>query len=93
MSVSQRELVLAYRRLYKGLLHAVQYSQPARYVVRDRMRRAFSKSTLEDYNADRIERTLEFLDGAARVRGLEHKILKNLMHIWHEQRKLGFRKM
>ena len=30
----------------------------------------------------RIENTIEFLNSAAQSRGLEHKIVKNLMHVW-----------
>ena len=26
--------------------------------------------------------SLEFLDGAAKATGLEHKIVKNLLHVW-----------
>jgi hypothetical protein len=70
----------AYRHLYRSLLHAVQFSKPARYVVRDQMRDAFRSSQPQDLNQLRIARTLEFLDGAARERGIEHKILKSLIH-------------
>ena len=91
-SPSRAEILLAYRHIYKHLLRAVQYSKPARFVARDRVRTAFRKSSLEEYDAARIARTLEFLDGAAKVRGIEHKILKNLMHVWWEQKKLPMKK-
>ena len=89
MGASHSEIILAYRHLYKHLLRAVQYSKPARFVARDRMRRYFRKSTEDDYDASRVARTLEFLDAAAKARGLEHKITKNLMHVWWEQQKLA----
>ena len=83
---SRKEVILAYRHLYKHLLRAVQYSKPSRYVVQDRIRNAFRNSTIEEYDPARIAKTLEFLEGAAKVRGLEHRILKNLSHVWWEQK-------
>ena len=88
MTASQQELVQAYRAVYKHLLRAVQYSKPARFVVQDRVRTAFRKSAADEFDRVRFERTLEFLDGAAKAKGLEHKIVKNLMHVWWEQKKL-----
>jgi hypothetical protein len=87
MPAAQAEIVLAYRHIYKHLLRAVQYSKPARYVAQDRIRAAFRHQLVEKYDALRIARTLEFLQGAARVKGLEHRILKNLMHVWWEQKR------
>ena len=86
---STQEVISIYRLLFKSSLRAVQYSRPARFVVRNRLRKAFrDASGTTTYDAGRVARTLEFLDGATRVKGLEHKILKNLMHIWWEQSKL-----
>ena len=87
-TTSRPEIILAYRHIYKSLLRAVQYSKPARFVVKDRVRDAFRKSQPDAYDSARIARTLEFLDGATRAKGLEHRILKNLMHVWWEQKKL-----
>lgn len=70
----------AYRHLYRGLLHAVQYSAPARYVVRDQIREAFRKGEPATFDQAKVSRTLVFLQGAARERGLEHRVLKNLVH-------------
>lgn len=88
-SLSPQEITLAYRRLHRTLLRAVQYSKPGRFVVRDRIRTAFRSSSHVDYDAKRFERTLEFFDGAARVHSLEHKIVKNLVHVWWERGKLA----
>lgn len=78
--------IQAYRHLYRALLHAVQFSKPARYIVRDQIRNAFRNGQPQDLNQLRIARTLEFLAGAAREAGLEHKILKNLIHTaWSKQ--------
>ncbi|KAI9158557.1 UPF0593 mitochondrial protein [Paramyrothecium foliicola] len=73
-------IIHAYRHLYRGLLRAVQYAYPARLVARDQVRRAFrdEKGTLDQED---VKRTVWFLDAAAKERGLEHKILKNLIAV------------
>jgi len=84
------QITTAYRHLFKSALRAVQYSQPARFIVQRRLRNAFrQQDSAFRFDAAKIARTLEFLDGAARVKGLEHRILKNLMHVWWEQARLG----
>ncbi|KAI0451785.1 mitochondrial carrier protein [Xylaria acuta] len=77
------KIIHAYRHLYRGLLHAVQFSKPARYTARNQLRRAFcEKGAKYDYRG--ITRTIRFLDAATRERGLEHRVLKNLLFIaWH----------
>ncbi|GAB7348436.1 hypothetical protein MBLNU459_g6856t1 [Dothideomycetes sp. NU459] len=79
---TNHEVILAYRNLYRHLLRAVQYSKPARYTARDRLRHNFRTNPHSTFDAARIARTLEFLDGAARTKGLEHRIVKNLLHVW-----------
>ncbi|TFA99376.1 hypothetical protein CCMA1212_008738 [Trichoderma ghanense] len=73
----------AYRRLYRSLLQAVRYSAPARYVVRDQLRAAFreQKGAEAVLDGEGVKRTVWFLEAAARERGLEHKILKNLVRV------------
>ena len=83
---SHSEIIEAYRHIYKALLRAVRYSAPSRYVARDRVRNAFRTSIRGDFDATRIARTLHFLDGATKVAGLEHMILKNLTHVWWERK-------
>ncbi|KAI9847865.1 MAG: hypothetical protein M1838_000724 [Thelocarpon superellum] len=78
---SHVELVHAYRHLYRGLLHAVCFSAPARFTARDRLRDAFRRGAVAQYDARKIENTLEFLRGAARETGMEHRILKNLLMV------------
>jgi len=73
----------AYRHLLRALLRSVQYSKPSRYIVLDRLRSAFRSNPAHDFEPQKIARTLEFLDGATKVRGLEHKILKNLCLVWY----------
>ncbi|EME87612.1 uncharacterized protein MYCFIDRAFT_28278 [Pseudocercospora fijiensis CIRAD86] len=85
VAASPAEIRLAYRHLYQGLLRAVNYSKPARYVVRDRLRAGFEEQSGNSFEPTRIANTLEFLNGAAKTRGLEHKILKNLVRVyWRE---------
>lgn len=83
--MSQQAIVHAYRHLYRHSLRAIQFSKPARYTLRDRIRLAFRKGSAADYEPQRIRNTLEFLQYATKESGLEHKILKNLMFVWHVQ--------
>jgi hypothetical protein len=89
-SSSSQRIVHAYRHLYRAFLRAVQYSTPARHVVRDRLRAAFrpphggdaaAAAARARFNPVSVRRTLTFLEYAARHRGVEHRILKNLLHI------------
>ena len=82
MSTSKQDIVRAYRNLYRAGLRAVQYSSPARYTLRDRLRRAFRASSASDFDQQRILNTLEFLDGAAKTTGIEHHIVKSLLMVW-----------
>lgn len=81
------EIVSAYRNLYRGLLKAVQYSSPARKVARDQLRLAFRDPVVSTatgtpaWDAEGIKRTKWFLDAAAKEKGIEHKILKNLIKV------------
>lgn len=87
----------AYRALYKAGLAAVQYSYPARYAVRDKLRAAFRSPSpphqllghKEQFSQERIDNTVEFLRTAARRKGLEHEIVRNLtlVHYWRVMRK------
>lgn len=74
-------IVQAYRHLYRGLLRGVHYSKPARFTARDKLRSAFRTKSVTDFNQERISRTLEFLRGAEKEAGIEHKVLKNLLII------------
>ncbi|TVY19031.1 hypothetical protein LARI1_G002042 [Lachnellula arida] len=73
------ELVHSYRHMYRALLRGVQFSKPARYVARDQLREAYRNGKPSNFDSRKIQRTLEFLGGAAKERGLEHKILRNLL--------------
>jgi hypothetical protein len=80
MAASKPDVILAYRHLYQHLLRAVQYSSPARYVIRDRLRDAF-RSPKSSFEPARIANTLEFLHAAGKFRALEHRILKNMVFV------------
>lgn len=76
--MAQEEVLHAYRHLYRAVLRAVCYSQPASTVARDQLRRAFRDKT-STFNKSTVRRTVWFLNNAARERGTEHKIVKNLL--------------
>lgn len=85
MTASKQDIIRAYRNLYRAGLRAVQYSAPARYTLRDRLRRAFRASPASDFDQQRILNTLEFLNGATKTTGIEHHIVKSLLMVWwHE---------
>ncbi|PBP21306.1 hypothetical protein BUE80_DR007932 [Diplocarpon rosae] len=77
---SSVELIHAYRHLYRGLLHAVQFAKPSRYIARDQLRDAFRKEHSSNFDRHKVKRTIEFLQYASQERGLEHRILKSLLH-------------
>ncbi|PYH95876.1 DUF1763-domain-containing protein [Aspergillus ellipticus CBS 707.79] len=79
-SAADRKTVInAYRHLYRQGLKAVNYSTPARHVLRHTLRSSFRSNPSDELNPQRIANTLQFLQRAADVAGLEHKIVKNLM--------------
>ncbi|OAA63053.1 hypothetical protein ISF_04929 [Cordyceps fumosorosea ARSEF 2679] len=97
---NRQEVLHAYRHLYKGLLRGVQYSIPARYIVRDQIRLAFRQDAptttattattatttgAANWDAGAIKRTLWFLSAAGREKGLEHRILRNLVRMHSER--------
>jgi hypothetical protein len=86
-------VVHAYRHILRQSLRAIQFSKPARFTLRDRLRSAFRKGSASDFDRKRITNTLEFLQYATKQNGLEHKIVKNLLHVWWNQDKGGRSKM
>jgi hypothetical protein len=83
--MTTQEIVSAYRRLYRAALHAVHYSTPARYQIRTAMRSGFRSQSAEYFNLHRVENTLQFLERARTHTGMEHKILKNILHVRYWQ--------
>lgn len=84
--MAQEEVLHAYRHLYRAVLRAVCYSQPASTVARDQLRRAFRDKT-NTFNKNTVRRTVWFLNNAARETGTEHKIVKNLLftQFWRDR--------
>lgn len=83
---SREAIIHAYRHLWRQGLRAVQFSKPARYTLRDTLRLAFRKGSASEFDPSRIQNTLEFLRYATEQKGLEHKIVKNLMFVWWSQK-------
>ena len=83
MIASSQEIVRSYRQIYRLGLYAVRYAVPARHTLRILIENAYRTGSAADYDAQKINNTLTFLEGAAKEKGLEHKILKNLLHTWY----------
>ena len=90
MTPTAKEIIQSYRQLYRHGLQAVQYSSPARHTLKDRLRRAYRNGTAADFDAEKIENTIQFLSNAAKEKGMEHRIVKNLLHAWWWERYLRF---
>ena len=82
MTGTHQQIVTSYRNLYRHALRAVQYSSPARFTVRALLRNAYRTGKPTDYDDDKINNTITFLQGAATEKGLEHRIVKNLLLTW-----------
>ncbi|MCJ1355127.1 MAG: hypothetical protein MMC33_005118 [Icmadophila ericetorum] len=85
------DVISAYRLLYRSGLHAVQFAKPARYTLRDIIRKAFRTEPPSCFDRERLGNTVLFLQNAARETGMEHKILKNLIftRYWEAKYRLG----
>ncbi|KAL4930037.1 uncharacterized protein BDV17DRAFT_290025 [Aspergillus undulatus] len=75
----RQAIVQAYRHLYRQGLKAINYSTPSRHVLVRTLRSSFRSSPAQDFDPVRITNTLTFLDSAANISGIEHKIVKNLL--------------
>ncbi|KAL1915580.1 uncharacterized protein VTP21DRAFT_6704 [Calcarisporiella thermophila] len=89
MSQEARSL---YRRLWRAGHAAVSNAAPAKYIFRRKLRDGFNENLSASPDQcpilfSRAHNTLLFLDQAARRRGLEHKVIKNLcqMGIYHQK--------
>ena len=79
---SSQDILRSYRYLYRHAMYAVQYATPARYTLKILLENAYRTGNAADFDAERIKNTITFLEGAAKEKGLEHRILKNLLHTW-----------
>lgn len=91
-SPSKHEILHSYRSLYKGALRAVQFSSPARYTLKSHLRLAYISNNAESFDPAKIANTLVFFKHAAEERGLEHRLLKGLLHTWWWQEQTRGRK-
>ena len=82
MNSSSPEILKSYRQLYRHAMYAVQYAAPARYTLRILLENAYRTGNAADFDPQKIANTITFLKGAAKEKGLEHRILKNLLHTW-----------
>ncbi|KAK7756397.1 hypothetical protein SLS62_001623 [Diatrype stigma] len=55
-----------------------EFAKPARFVARDKLRTAFREKDAK-LDVRGVLRTVRFLEAAARERGLEHAVLKNIL--------------
>ncbi|KAI5302765.1 hypothetical protein KEM56_000384 [Ascosphaera pollenicola] len=78
----------AYRHLYREGLKCIRYSTPARYMLRDTMRKSFRKGSAEEFDPGRVLNTLKFLGRAGEYLGTEHHIVKNMLHVRYWQQPL-----
>ena len=92
MTASREQILASYRNIYRCALQAVQYSSPARYTVQALLENAYRTGKAADFDNQRIDNTLIFLHGAAKEKGLEHRIVKNLLHTWWWENKSKNRK-
>ena len=82
-----------YRMIYRESLRAVQYAIPARYIVRRVINQEFRLRHLKEMDNVKMENTVVFLTNAADVTGLEHRVLKNLLHtLWWQTQFAGTKK-
>ena len=82
MVSNSKEILRSYRHLYRHGMYAIQYASPAKYTLRILLENAYRTGSAADFDPLKISNTLIFLEGAAKEAGLEHKILKNLLHTW-----------
>ncbi|KJZ80274.1 hypothetical protein HIM_00124 [Hirsutella minnesotensis 3608] len=78
------DILHGYRHLHRALMQAVQFQAPWRFVARDQLREAFRERGAS-WSASGAQRTLWFLQAAAREKGIEHKVLKNLLRVRQER--------
>ena len=89
--MSDLNIIHTYRALYRAGLQAIHYAKPARYDLRNTLRSAFREEPRSNFSASRIANTLEFLHRARQNNGMEHRILKTILHVkwWRQNTQLG----
>ncbi|KAL3469984.1 hypothetical protein BJX99DRAFT_240238 [Aspergillus californicus] len=87
-ATDRRTIIYAYRHLYRQGLKVVNYSTPSRHVLLQTLRSSFRSVPAHKFDQLRVSNTLSFLERAAEVAGIEHKIVKNLLMLkyWDQPR-------
>lgn len=78
-------VIHAYRQLYRNALRATHRSYPAKHVIRETIRTAFRTEPAYNFSLQRVKNTENFLKRAEKDTGIEHRILKNLLHVRYWQ--------
>ncbi|KAH0169760.1 hypothetical protein KCU67_g2926, partial [Aureobasidium melanogenum] len=76
-----QDIIHAYRHLLRTSLQAIRYAKPARFTLQSHLRSSFRNPT-SPFDSRQISHTLEFLNNAAKYKGLEDKIVRNLLQVW-----------
>ena len=89
--MSQLTVIQAYRHLYRTALLATHRAIPAKYTIRTILRNSFRADTASLFDPGKIANTIAFLQRAKQDTGMEHRILKNLLHVryWQYHGKRG----
>ena len=78
----KEKILYSYRQVYKEAFRAIRYASPSRYTLRKVINNAFRTAPLSEFNPEKISNTIKFLHNASKENGLEHKIVKSLLHTW-----------
>jgi hypothetical protein len=76
-----QDIIHAYRHLLRTSLQAIRHAKPARFTLQSHLRSSFRNPT-SPFDSRQISQTLEFLNNAAKYKGLEDKIVRNLLQVW-----------
>ncbi|KAI5205468.1 hypothetical protein E4T39_02972 [Aureobasidium subglaciale] len=76
-----QQVIHAYRHLLRTSLQAIRYAKPTRFTLQSHLRHSF-RHPKASFNDQEITQTLEFLSNAAKYKGIEQKVVRNLMHVW-----------
>ncbi len=83
--MTDQAVIHAYRHLYRNALRATHRSSPAKHVIRETIRTAFRVEPAFTFSLQRVKNTEDFLKRAENDTGMEHRILKNLLHVRYWQ--------
>ena len=84
---SKLDVIHAYRHILRCSFSAVHRSPRAVVTVRRQVRAAFRDTPAEEFDAEVVKRTGWFLKAAAKTKGVEHRVVKNLVRVAEERMK------